>query len=299
MNKYFLAACVAVLSVAQLPAAWAQDAGFIENQQCFACHKSQKLDFQNSAHGRAFAADTASGCQTCHGGGAAHKEVAGGENYTGPMKIDAFKKRKGDADEKNRICLSCHENRTHANWRGSPHDLGGVACADCHNLHKPDSTVTQEVCFTCHKEQRAQISRASHHPLREGKMTCSNCHNPHGSSGPKLLHKNTVNESCFDCHAEKRGPFLWEHPPVVDSCTNCHTPHGSNNDALLKNKQPYLCASCHIANGHSTTGIRNGTDLGVAGGGTNAAPQMVGKSCLNCHSQIHGSNHPSGARFAR
>ena len=299
MKKLLLTACMMALAMAQLSAASAEEDGFIDNRQCFACHKNQKQAFQSSVHGRAFATDTESGCQSCHGGGAAHKEVAGEENYTGPLKIESFKKASGAAEDKNRPCLACHENKTHANWRGSQHELAGVACSDCHNLHKPGNTVSQDVCFTCHKEKRAEFNRPSHHPAKEGKVVCWNCHNTHGSSGPKLLHKNTVNETCYTCHAEKRGPFLWEHPPASDSCTNCHTPHGSNNASLLKNRPPYLCSSCHIAGGHSTTGMRNGTDLGVAGGGTNAAPQMVGKACLNCHTQIHGSNHPSGARFVR
>ena len=102
-----------------------------------------------------------------------------------------------------------------------------------------------EVCFTCHKTQRAQTHRISTHPLDAGKMACSDCHNPHGSTGPKLLVKNSVNETCYTCHAEKRGPFLWEHQPVIDDCTNCHTPHGSTNAPLLKARPPWLCQECH------------------------------------------------------
>jgi DmsE family decaheme c-type cytochrome len=82
------------------------------------------------------------------------------------------------------------------------------------------------VCATCHKAEQAQIHRFSRHPILEGKVTCSSCHNPHGSDGPSLLIKETENQTCTTCHAEKRGPFLWEHEPVVDGCTNCHTPHG-------------------------------------------------------------------------
>lgn len=299
MKALLAAVCYVVLAMSGSAAALAEEDAFIDDRQCFGCHRGYKQTFQHSTHGRAFTSDKTLGCQSCHGPGGAHKEVAGEEGYAGPMKIEAFLKGRGAAAEMSRPCLMCHERKTHVNWRGSQHEMGNVACTDCHNLHKADGVVRQEVCFTCHKEQRAQAHRPSHHPIMEGQVTCSSCHNPHGSSGPKLLHKHTVNEGCYACHAEKRGPFLWEHPPVSDSCTNCHTPHGSNNAALLKNRPPYLCSSCHIAGGHSTTGIRNGTDLGIAGGGTNAAPQMVGKACLNCHPQIHGSNHPSGARFAR
>jgi DmsE family decaheme c-type cytochrome len=194
--------------------------------------------------------------------------------------------------------------------------MGGVTCPDCHNPHQAGDTVRKDVCFTCHKERRAQSMRSNHMPIKEGKMVCSSCHNQHGSTGPKMLIKNTVTETCYTCHAEKRGPFLWEHPPVSDDCTNCHNPHGSVNASLLKSRPPFLCAQCHIAGGHSTTGIRSGYDLGnavvpggakagttattgAAAGSTAAAAQMVEKSCLSCHLQIHGSNSPSGARWTR
>jgi DmsE family decaheme c-type cytochrome len=188
-----------------------------------------------------------------------------------------------------------------------------VACTNCHKVHVANDPVlaraTQtDVCFACHKEQRAQTHRYSTHPLAAGKMGCSDCHNPHGSTGPVLMVKNTVNETCYTCHAEKRGPFLWEHGPVVDDCTNCHTPHGSNNAPLLKARAPYLCQDCHVAD-HGRT-LYSGQNLpGGAGptvAGTQSNPllqspnaQANGRSCLQCHSQVHGSNHPGGAKFLR
>ena len=100
-----------------------------------------------------------------------------------------------------------------------------------------------DTCSQCHKNKRAEIWRTSHMPVREGKMTCSSCHNPHGSFGESLLKEATVNDTCYKCHAEKRGPFLFEHAPVRESCTNCHDPHGSVNDFMLKISRPRLCQS--------------------------------------------------------
>ena len=71
--------------------------------------------------------------------------------------------------------------------------------------------------------------------------------------------KDTVNETCYTCHAEKRGPFLWEHSPVVDDCTNCHTPHGSTKPALLKARVPWLCQECH--SGDHGAAINSGANL--------------------------------------
>ena len=188
---------------------------------------------------------------------------------------------------------------------------GAWPAYDCHNIHATEQKVlnkaTQaDVCFTCHKEQRAQTRRISTHPLvitgasTTAKMSCSDCHNPHGSTGPTLLIKNTVNETCYTCHAEKRGPFLWEHAPVTDSCVNCHTPHGSNTAPLLRTRPPYLCQECH--SGDHGAQVNSGANL--AGGAVTtvngaqqagaATPriQVSARACLNCHVLVHGSNHP-------
>ncbi len=81
-------------------------------------------------------------------------------------------------------------------------------------------------------------------PLREGKMTCTSCHNPHGTVTPSLLRENSLNDTCYRCHTEKRGPFLWTHPPVQESCANCHNPHGSNHESMLIIANPRLCQQC-------------------------------------------------------
>jgi len=245
-------------------------------------------------------------CTDCHGDSEKHRTHKGSDK---PPKVDrSFRKStETTAEVRNGACMTCHKGGNRMQWEGSQHASGDVACNSCHQVHNKkdkvrDKLTQGEVCFACHKEQRAETLRSSTHPVRAGGIACSNCHNVHGSNGPKLLVKNTTNETCWTCHAEKRGPFLWEHPSASDDCMNCHSPHGSNQPTLLKVRQPYLCSSCHIAGGHSTTGIRSGNDLGagvVPGGAATAASQMVGKSCTNCHTEVHGSNHPSGARFVR
>lgn len=197
-------------------------------------------------------------------------------------------------------------------WSGSQHESRDVACSNCHTIHaKADPVMAKatqpDVCFACHKEQRAQIHRISTHPILAGKTACSDCHNPHGSTGPKLLVKNSVNETCYTCHAEKRGPFLWEHSPVVDDCTNCHTPHGSSITPLLKMRPPYLCQQCHSGdhgkNLYSGGNLPSGNVTSANGmiQPANQSPPAQGNArfCLNCHVLIHGSNHPAGAKYQR
>ena len=136
-------------------------------------------------------------------------------------------------------------------------------------------------------------------PLLEGEMTCVDCHAPHGSNTDPLLRGDTVNQTCTRCHAEKRGPFLFEHAPVVDSCLNCHHPHGSNHQSLLVRSPPFLCQSCHAQIG----AVQHVTGLMTRGNLPPPAVQpderIINRGCTNCHAQIHGSNHPSGVRFHR
>jgi DmsE family decaheme c-type cytochrome len=133
--------------------------------------------------------------------------------------------------------------------------------------------------------------RFSHMPVGEGKMECTSCHSPHGSANEKLLIASSVNETCFSCHTEKRGPFLWEHAPVVENCANCHDSHGSNKEKMLKVARPRLCQQCHAGTGHPTQPRIVGRPSDV--------PFVFNRACSNCHFNIHGSNHPAGAFFTR
>ena len=205
--------------------------------------------------------------------------------------------RKDDPSRKvelnNAICLGCHERGERTYWNGSTHETRAVACTECHTVMRPVSRkaalkteMEMDTCFQCHKDRRAQILRSSHMPLREGKITCSNCHNPHGSATEALLKENSINDTCYKCHAEKRGPFLFEHAPVRENCLSCHDPHGSNNEYMLKVSRPRLCAECH---GFGHGALTNGP----------MAVETFGRSCQNCHVAIHGSNSPSGALLQR
>jgi len=156
-----------------------------------------------------------------------------------------------------------------------------------HQLTK--GTVT-ETCAQCHKTKAMQFQRYSHMPLRNGKLDCTSCHNPHGSPNEKLLLASSVNETCYSCHTEKRGPFLWQHAPVVENCANCHDAHGTNHEKLLKVPKPRLCQQCHIPTFHPTY-PRSTTAVD--------ARFVLGRQCVNCHFNIHGSNHPSGFAFTR
>jgi DmsE family decaheme c-type cytochrome len=244
-------------------------------------------------------------CVNCHGESEKHIGYKGKDKPPAPDR--SYRKHtETPAGERNAACISCHKGDKRTHWEGSQHAVNDVACNSCHKVHAEHDKVrgkkTQaEVCYTCHKEQRADSHRISTHPIDAGKMTCSDCHNSHGSAGPNSLKKNTLNETCYTCHAEKRGPFLWEHQPVTENCSSCHKPHGSNITPLLKTRSPFMCSECHDGPHNSKT------PYGTLSGGNQASPtsrvfpteNAAYRGCMNCHSMVHGSNHPAGALLHR
>lgn len=282
-------------------------ASYVGEAVCIACHAPQNSQFTHTVHAAAFRLNPADelqqkSCEACHGPGSNHiKNPADPANHA---SLIGFTKEWGTpAATQNGQCLQCHSGGNAMFWDSSAHARNQLACSDCHNpmakvsenglLKKP---TINETCFTCHQQQRADFAKRSHMPLPEGKISCADCHNPHGSSTKALVKTDSVNELCYGCHAEKRGPFLWEHAPVRESCLNCHTPHGSNHDKLLTTARPFQCQQCHGNTNHQPTLYNAGQ---LIGGGANPSTRAIGRSCQNCHSQIHGSNHPAGARFQR
>jgi len=283
----------------------AQKATYAGNEVCKACHAPQFEKFSKTMMGKIFVFNPRTdlekqACESCHGPGSNHVSAGGGKGVGGMI---TYRKDSGESVKaQNESCLQCHKRGVQTYWEASAHAGGGVSCINCHTIMEKTSDKYQlakvgdktvffnkraqtEVCGQCHQQRKAQLMRSSHMPQREGKITCSDCHNPHGTPNPAMLKQTSVNENCYSCHAERRGPYLHEHAPVLENCSNCHEAHGSANDRLLVKRMPRLCNQCHVST-HRTT------DPATSRGYFN-------RSCANCHSQIHGSNHPAGFFFNR
>lgn len=314
----------ALLSIITLAAGlfWSVDASAAPPgaEECKGCHEGYVTAFQATKHGaKGHPRSPASNgeCAACHGDGTEHVKAGGGRGVGG-MKNPNSKAL--SADEKSGICLNCHGGDKHlAFWDSGRHRKNEVSCNNCHTIHnvgdqkvnaqlrKGDPVPTPlkttnrqleyEICTTCHKQVRAQIGKPSHHPIIEGKLNCSDCHNPHGALSHAMVKNESVNDLCYTCHADKRGPWMYEHPPVEENCLNCHNSHGSIHKRLLNEKIPNLCQDCHDWSRHP----------GTAYGGNQGFPPGLGntrflaRACVNCHQQIHGTNGPAskGQRFLR
>jgi DmsE family decaheme c-type cytochrome len=274
--------------------------GYVGVETCRGCHAEYYDSYVKNVHGKKAVTGspaTRNDCESCHGPGAAHVDRGGGRG-TGIFTFD----EKADPKEKAAKCRACHDDSRHlAFWDLSKHKTAGISCDNCHSSHtgghKNLKAPQPELCYSCHRDIRSQANKQSHHPIREGKISCNDCHDPHGSFGQKMIKADVVNELCYKCHAEKRGPFMWEHPPVEEDCMVCHTPHGSNHSKLMVRKTPQLCQSCHDWSRHPGTPYTQFESFT----GPSISNKMVGRNCLNCHTNVHGTNGPSkrGLRFVR
>ncbi|MCM2322657.1 MAG: DmsE family decaheme c-type cytochrome [Oligoflexia bacterium] len=265
----------------------------VEAQRCATCHEDEVESFQKSHHRKAWSmkdAVAANSCASCHGDPMEHLKSEG--DVPMPLKLTG----KGvDVAKASESCLKCHSTESSLSfWGAGKHGKNDVSCMSCHTLHgKAAVKPKAEACFTCHKDVKHDAQKLSHHPILEGKVSCSDCHNPHGTLNHGMLKAESVNQLCTKCHTDKRGPFLWEHAPVEENCMSCHDSHGSRNQKLLVEKTPNLCQTCHeVSHAKSPVGAAGGFH-NVAGTPVNQfKDKLVARSCLNCHSKIHGSFAP-------
>jgi DmsE family decaheme c-type cytochrome len=255
-------------------------AGYVGQETCATCHEDVVKNFAGNPHSRLVYQHNGHGitCESCHGPGQAH--VEGGGDVT---KIRRFDKL--TPQQVNETCLGCHAG-VHPNFQRSPHAKAGLSCLSCHNVHKPKVqekllvAAQPQLCFQCHADVKPNFDMPFHHPVNEGVVKCSDCHDVHGTFLPNNL-RNTADQNmiCTKCHMDVRGPFVYEHPAVkAEGCMGCHSPHGSQNARMLNMPSiNTLCNQCHsrVAN-HTVTGMGAGSD------------EL--QPCTSCHTYIHGSN---------
>jgi DmsE family decaheme c-type cytochrome len=273
-----------------------QDMVLKGDAKCTRCHDETEdypvLSIGKTKHGVIADARTPI-CTSCHGESETHANKPEGVTERPKPERVFGKASKTPIDERNGACLTCHQGDQRIHWAGSTHATRDLACTSCHQVHTGhdrvrDKLTQAEVCITCHKDKRVEINRPFRHPILEGKVACSDCHNPHGSVGPALMARDSVNDTCFTCHMEKRGPFVRNHPPVIENCAICHNPHGTTTANLLKLRPPFLCQQCHEPTSHRGT-----IPADVFGSGLSTARTVVlARGCVNCHTNIHGTNNP-------
>lgn len=272
---------------------------------CTRCHdqseKNPVLSIYQTRHGVKADGRTPT-CISCHGPSEAH--IKKPSNTDVRPGVDFLSTRAKATAKDVESCVNCHKSGIRSHWMGSAHEAADVLCTSCHQMHTHQDKVrnkgTQpEVCFACHKEQRAQYSRPSRHLTKDNKMVCSDCHNPHGSAGPRLMQRDSINATCYTCHMEKRGPFIRGHQPAQEDCSICHNPHGSTQPNLLKARPPFLCQQCHEPDTHQGRNATFQSDVLRIGAAAATGNNVQARGCLNCHTNTHGTNNPANINNER
>jgi predicted CXXCH cytochrome family protein len=209
-------------------------------------------------------------------------------------------------------CSECHGNITkefptasHARIKAHGANAEFIGCETCHgpgSIHSesggargtivnPDKS--PEVCFQCHLDMKGKFSLPHAHPLMDGQVTCTDCHDPHkGHAIPGgLFAARAENDGCTKCHMAQRGPFVFEHEAIREGCTSCHDPHGSVHDKMLTQRNANLCLKCHFQ--QQTAPGR------VFIGGRDHSAFLNRGTCWSagCHEAVHGSHIGSSLRF--
>ncbi len=263
----------------------------VGDSACADCHEEVVTAFEKSFHKLSFKHSDEFRCEACHGAGAAHVDGEDPALILGPGENLA----KLEAN-----CLSCHANVMGGIKEHHVNEIG-IGCTKCHKIHQPlykGTLVKSEeaLCTECHKDVKAKMYLPSHHPVKEEKMGCSDCHKFDGSESAT---PERVNDTCLSCHAQYRGPYVFEHSPVNEDCTICHDPHGSVADNLLKQNEPFVCLQCHQMHFHANLGAVTGEysepnhpERSVVSTRTGSKKSMLTK-CTQCHPMVHGSDLPS------
>jgi len=262
----------------------------LESATCATCHEDITTSFEKSPHWKTMndtrGGPAMQGCESCHG--------PGGEHADDPSKtVFDFKTAKPEAITDR--CLSCHASGSeHMSASNSFHRQNDVTCTSCHSMHhaatKEHMLIKAEpgLCYSCHLQQKAQFNMPFHHRVNEGLITCTDCHNQHGTGGvlegDHLVRQVRTSSSgdvvCFKCHTDKQGPFVFEHAAVrIEGCASCHIAHGGANAHMLKySNVDLMCLQCHT------------NSPGIHATVMDANQSHYEQACVNCHVKIHGSN---------
>jgi predicted CXXCH cytochrome family protein len=193
------------------------------NRTCIDCHSTDpQANFRpETGEYKSTYVATSIGCQSCHGGGAKHVELA---EAGASQSVAGF----GLAPPDQNVCRGCHSRRTKLLSGYGP----GKAFLDHFSpdllrsdLYFPDGQILDEV-FEYGSFQQSKMARAG--------VVCLDCHRQH-----EATLKAEGNAVCTQCHTEAKPERFANFDPSGSFDTPAHTRHREGSVGAL-------CVNCHM-----------------------------------------------------
>lgn len=211
------------------------------------------------------------GCERCHGAGSSHVKQPLRTNILNPARMDHV--------AANDTCIQCHSqgqpvttpiNGTHYDWPVGFHV--GMKLADFWKLEHHalgETSFTHFADGTAHKN-RMQGNDYVQSMMYERGVTCSTCHDAHGTEYPASL-RRPANDLCLSCH----GPNTSNGPRAAS--IEAHTHHKADSTGSQ-------CVACHmprIAQTIANVNVSSHTFRFVTPAAT--AALKIPNACNTCH----------------
>ena len=239
----------------------------------------------------------AHGCESCHGPGQAHVDDDA-EGAHPEVRGDEAGARSAQT------CLACHNRGTHAGWEGSAHERAQSV------VHHVPQRAQPEVGGTA-AGQADRDAALRDVPPAAGDQDRARRGAHAGARGQDVV-QLLPQPARLDQQRQESEDAAAPSPSCARAATRrCAGRCSSSTRRCARTAPPattrtarrtIACwsSACRCSASAATSPRKHPATLYDKDQiTTNKSNRMFGRSCVNCHSNIHGSNHPSGQFFMR
>ena len=212
--------------------------------ECLNCHAG-RVTAASDSDGRLAVAETAIGCERCHGPGELHVQSrSAGTKLEGTIDRTIVNPEHLDRDRREAVCAQCHLDGKAAvelSGRKARDYRPGLLWTDF-RIDYGVQSARGSMAVVGHVEQM----RASRCYQASATLTCTTCHDPHSHLAADKRAEH-YRETCLACHTARDcriGENERRTTTAVDDCTICHMPQTSTD-------VPHVAATHHRIGIHS------------------------------------------------
>jgi hypothetical protein len=205
--------------------------------------------------------------------------------------------------EINETCMACHNRGTHAGWTGSAHETRNLSCTTCPQRAQPEGAEVPAGRGHPHRTVRHMPSPAGRQDgtggrahagarrqdgVRDVPQPARLDQQRQGAEGRQLVSRAVHELPHGDARADAVGARAGarELRDLPRPAWIVERPHAGRAHADAVSAMPRRQPASLL-------------DLRQRGDHDEQEQSHVRRSCVNCHSNVHGSNHPSGQFYMR